>query len=58
MEKLEGGSEIKLLEMANEDYYRKQASFYRNSKAYGRMTRLYPVLQTLIIDCQGETLVD
>ncbi len=58
MEKLEGTIHEIDLKMANEDYYRQQAKFYRDSKAYGRMTQLYPVLQTSINDCREEKLIN
>ncbi len=58
MEKLEGTVREIDLKMANEDYYKQQAKFYRDSKAYDRMTELYPVLQTSINDCKEEKLID
>ena len=58
MEKLQGAFEQKRMQMATEAYYRKQAQSYRGSKAYGRMTRLYPVLKSSINACRGETLVN
>ena len=58
MEKLEGETHIQSLKMATEDFYRKQAMSYRNSEAYCRMTRLYPLLQTTINECQGEKLIN
>ena len=48
---------INSLEMETEDHYRKKANFYGTSPEYGRMISLYPVLQTSIKDCKGESLV-
>ena len=45
------------LEMETEDHYRKKANFYRTSPEYGKMISLYPILETSIQDCKGETLV-
>jgi len=58
MEKLVGFTQGTDLKMANEDYYRQQAKFYRDSKDYGRMTQLYPVLESSIKDCQDEKLIN
>ena len=46
------------LEMETEDHYRKKADFYRTSPEYGKMITLYPILETSIKDCKGETLVN
>ena len=46
------------LEMETEDHYRKKANFYRTSAEYGKMISLYPVLETSIKDCKGESLVN
>ena len=48
---------INNLKMETEDHYRKKASFYRTSPEYGKMISLYPVLETSIKDCKGESLV-
>ncbi len=58
MEKLQGAFEKKRMTMATEEFYRKQAKSYRGSKAYGKMTRLYPVLKSSINACRGETLIN
>ena len=58
MEELQGSHQQRNLKMATEDYYKKQAEFYRSSAAYGKMTRLYPVLQSSINDCRGESLIN
>ncbi len=48
---------IDSLKMETEDHYREKANFYRTSPEYGKMISLYPVLETSIKDCQGESLV-
>ena len=48
---------INSLEMETEDHYRKKANFYRTSPEYGKMISLYPILETTIKDCKGESLV-
>ena len=45
------------LEMANEDFYRDQADFYRNSPEYNRMINKYPVLRDTIGDCKNESFI-
>ena len=50
-------SRINSLEMENEDHYRKKAHLYRTSPQYGKMISLYPILETSIKDCKGESLV-
>ncbi len=45
------------LEMETEDHYRKIATVYRTSPEYGKMISLYPILETSIKDCKGESLV-
>ena len=45
------------LEMETEDHYRQRAIGYRTSAEYGKMISLYPVLETSINDCKGESLV-
>ncbi len=45
------------LEMETEDHYREKANSYRTSAEYGKMIRLYPILETSIKDCKGENLV-
>ncbi len=57
MEKIVGSVHNNSLRMANEDYYRKQAEFYRDSAAYLRMRNLYPVLQSSINDTMNEKLI-
>ncbi len=49
--------QINSLEMETEDHYRKKANSYRTSAEYGKMISLYPILETSIQDCKGETLV-
>ena len=48
---------INSLEMETEDHYRKRANFYRTSPQYGKMISLYPILESSINDCKGESLV-
>ncbi len=48
---------INNLEMETEDQYRKKANGYRTSPEYGKMISLYPVLETSIKDCKGESLI-
>ena len=48
---------INSLEMETEDHYRKRANSYRSSSQYGKMISLYPILETSIKDCKGESLV-
>ena len=45
------------LKMGTEHHYRERANFYRTSPQYGKMISLYPILETSINDCKGETLV-
>ncbi len=58
MEKLYNDNQTRLLQMANEDHYRKQAEFYRNSPEYTKMKGLYPKLQSSINDCLNEKFID
>ena len=58
MEDLESVKHENHLKMATEDFYRNQEKSYRSSKAYGKMTKLYPVLLTSIKECQKEKLVN
>ena len=45
------------LEMETEDHYRKKANIYRTSPEYGKMISLYPILETSINECKGESLI-
>ena len=47
-----------LLEMKSEGHYKKAAKSYRKSEQYINMINLYPILQTTLIDCKDENLVD
>ncbi len=58
MDDLEDVKHESHLKMATEDFYRNQEKSYRNSEAYGRMTKLYPVLLTSIKQCEREKLVN
>ena len=46
------------LEMKSEGHYKKAANSYRKSEQYINMINLYPILQTTLIDCKDENLVD
>ena len=46
------------LEMKSEGHYKKAANSYRKSEQYINMINLYPILQTALIDCKDENLVD
>ena len=46
------------LEMKSEVHYKKAANSYRKSEQYINMINLYPILQTTLIDCKDENLVD
>ena len=46
------------LEMKSEGHYKKAAKSYRNSAQYINMINLYPILQTTLIDCEDENLVN
>ena len=46
------------LEMKSEVHYKKAAKSYRKSEQYINMINLYPILQTTLIDCEDESLVD
>tara|TARA_Y100001968_G_scaffold217254_1_gene199970 strand:+ start:40 stop:204 length:165 start_codon:yes stop_codon:yes gene_type:complete len=45
------------LQMETEDHYKKKATCYKSSPEYGKMISLYPILETSIKDCKGESLV-
>ena len=45
------------LEMKSEFHYKKAAKSYRKSQQYIKMINLYPTLQSTIIDCEDENLV-
>ena len=46
------------LEMKSEWHYKKAAKSYRKSEQYINMINLYPILQTTLIDCEDENLVN
>ena len=46
------------LEMKSEGHYKKAAKSYRKSAQYINMINLYPILQTTLIDCKDENLVN
>ena len=46
------------LEMKSVGHYKKAAKSYRKSEQYINMINLYPILQTTLIDCEHENLVN
>ena len=46
------------LEMKSEGHYKKAAKSYRKSEQYINMINLYPILQSTLIDCENENLVN
>ena len=46
------------LEMKSEGHYKKAAKSYRKSEQYINMLNLYPILQTTLIECKDENLVN
>ena len=46
------------LEMKSEGHYKKAAKSYRKSDQYINMINLYPILQTTLIECKDENLVN
>ena len=46
------------LEMKSEGHYKKAAKSYRKSDQYINMLNLYPILQTTLIECEDENLVN
>ena len=46
------------LEMKSEVHYKKAAKSYRKSKQYINMINLYPTLQTTLIECKDENLIE
>ena len=46
------------LEMKSEGHYKKAAKSYRKSEQYINMINLYPILQTTLIDCKNENLIN
>ena len=46
------------LEMKPEGHYKKAAKTYRKSEQYINMIDLYPILQTTLIECKDENLVN
>jgi len=46
------------LEMKSEVHYQKAARSYKKSQQYIKMINLYPTLQSTLIDCQDENLVE
>ena len=46
------------LEMKSEVHYKKAAKSYRKSKQYINMINLYPTLQSTLIECKDENLIE
>ena len=46
------------LEMKSEWHYKKAANNYRKSKQYINMINLYPILQSTLVECKNENLVE
>jgi len=46
------------LEMKSEGHYKKAAKTYRKSDQYINMINLYPILQTTLIECEDENLIN
>lgn len=46
------------LAMKSEGHYKKAAKSYRKSEQYINMINLYPILQTTLIDCEDENLIN
>jgi len=46
------------LEMKSEGHYKNAAKTYRKSDQYINMINLYPILQTTLIECKNENLVN
>ncbi len=46
------------LEMKSEGHYKKAAKTYKESEQYTNMIDLYPILQTTLIECKNENLVN
>ena len=46
------------LDMKSEGHYKEAAESYRKSKQYINMMGLYPILQSTILECKEENLVE
>ena len=46
------------LDMKSEGHYKQAAANYRKSQQYITMIGLYPILQSTLLDCKGENLVE
>ena len=46
------------LDMKSEGHYKQAAANYRKSQQYITMIGLYPILQSTLLDCRGENLVE
>ena len=46
------------LDMKSEGHYKQAAANYKKSQQYHSMIGLYPILQSTLLDCKGENLVE
>ena len=46
------------LDMKSEGHYKQAAESYRKSKQYLNMIGLYPILQSTLLECKEENLVE
>ena len=46
------------LDMKSEGHYKKAAKSYRKSDQYINMINLYPILQSTLIDCESDNLIN
>ena len=46
------------LDMKSESHYKQAAEDYRKSKQYTNMIGLYPILQSTLLECKEENLVE
>ena len=46
------------LEMKSEVHYKEAAKSYRRSRQYLEMINLYPTLQSTLIECKDENLIE
>ena len=44
--------------MKSQGHYKKAAKSYRKSDQYINMINLYPILQSTLIDCENEHLIN
>ena len=46
------------LDMKSEGHYKQAAESYRKSKQYIKMIGLYPILQSTLLECKEDNLVE